>query len=216
MTTLDAQNLLDCLRWRYATKHFDPQRKISAEDFFALEQALVLSPSSCGLQPWKFLIVSDPAIRTRLKAASRGQSQITDASHLVVLAIKTSFGEKEVDDFLTRAAEVRQIPIESLAGYRNMIMNTIIRGLDDSARQTWETCQIYIALGFLLTSAAVLGLDACPMEGIIPAEYDAILGLEAKKLKTIVACALGYRSPHDKYATIPKVRFPAEQVLIHV
>lgn len=216
MTALDPQNLLGRLRWRYATKHFDPHRKISADVWAALEAALVLSPSSYGLQPWKFLVVSDPATRTKLKAASRGQSQITDASHLVVFTIKTNFGEKEVDAFLARVSAVRHIPVESLAAYRGSMVNHVVRGLDEPARREWESWQVYLALGFLLATAALLGIDACPMEGIVPAEYDAILGLEAKNLTTIVTCALGYRSPNDKYASLAKVRFPAEDVIIHV
>jgi nitroreductase len=216
MSAIDQQQLLGQLRWRYATKRFDPARKISAADWATLEAALVLSPSSYGLQPWKFLVVSDPAVRTRLKAASLGQGQITDASHLVVFTIKTNFGEKDVDAFIARVTEVRQNPADALAAYRGMMVGHVVQGMDETTRRGWESLQAYIALGFLLATAAMMEVDACPMEGIMPAEYDKILGLPAKNLTAIVACTLGYRAATDKYAALAKVRYPAEDVIVHV
>src|SRR3954469_15108820 len=97
MKTIDPNQLLEQLNWRYATKQFDPTRKISASDWTTLEEALRLTPSSFGLQPWKFIVVTDPAVRANLRPASWNQTQITDASHLVVLAAKTDFGETEID-----------------------------------------------------------------------------------------------------------------------
>src|ERR1700745_2547762 len=111
--TISSQQLLDRLNWRYATKQFDPNRKINAQDWATLEEALLLTPSSGGLQPWKFIIVTDPALRARLSPASYGQAQITDASHLVVFTAKDNFNEADVDAYLQRTAEVQQIPIES-------------------------------------------------------------------------------------------------------
>ena len=154
-------------------------------------------------------------MRAKLKGASRGQGQITGASHLVVFTVNTNFGEKEISAFIARMCEVRQVSADSLAGYRGM-MTGLVQSMDEPARLVWERCQVYIALGFLLTAAAVLGIDACPMEGIVPAEYDAILGLEAKNLATTVVCTLGYRAATDQYAALPKVRFPAEDVIVHI
>jgi nitroreductase len=216
MNEMNSQNILGRLRWRYATKQFDPHRKISPPDWAALESALVLSPSSYGLQPWKFIVVSDPATRQKLRHVSRDQSQITDASHLVVFAIKTEIGEREVEAYLKYMCEVRHVAMESLARLRGMMVGDIVHGMDEPTRRAWESRQIYIAFGTLLTTAALLGIDACPMEGIIPAEYDAILGLPAQKLATVAACPLGYRSADDKYALLPKVRFPKEDVMIYI
>jgi len=95
--TITSQQLLDRLNWRYATKQFDPTRKINAQDWATLEDALLLTPSSGGLQPWKFIVVTDPAVRAKLLPASYGQSQITNASHLVVFAAKKNFSEADVD-----------------------------------------------------------------------------------------------------------------------
>jgi nitroreductase len=213
---IPSEQLLSQLHWRYATKQFDPNRKISEKDWDALEEALVLSPSSGGLQPWAFFVVSDPAIRQKLMPASYGQAQILDASHLVVLAAKTNFGEADVDVHLKRTAEIRGIPVESLAQFRAMLVGGIVNSMDHSARQAWASRQVTIALGGLLTSAALLGIDACPMEGFEPAKYNEILGLDQKGLTAVVICTLGYRAQTDKYATQPKVRFSKENVIYRV
>ena len=168
------------------------------------------------MQPWKFIVVTDPAVRARLTPASYGQAQINDASHLVVFASKNNFSEADVDAHVRHVAEVRGAPIEALAPLRNMLVGGIVQSQDETARNAWARNQAFIALGNLLTSAALLGIDACPMEGFDRAQYDEILGLKAKGLATAVIATLGYRSPTDQYAAAPKVRFPKEQVFIAV
>ena len=216
MNTIDHNQLVGQLRWRCATKQFDPQRKIRPQDWAALEEALVLTPSSFGLQPWKFVVVNDRATREKLVAASWGQRQVADASHLVVFAVKKQLGEKDIDNYLSRIAEVRGAPRESLASYRDMMVGSLIKGKGDAERMTWATRQVYIALGTFLTSAALLGIDACPMEGFDHAQYDEILGLKAKGYSSAVIATLGYRLPTDKYAAVPKVRFAREQIFLNV
>lgn len=216
MSYISPKQLLTQLNWRYATKQFDPNRKISAEDWATIEEALLLTPSSGGLQPWKFIVVTDPAVRAKLLPASYGQAQITDASHLVVFAGKKNFGEADVDAHLKHLADVQGVPVESLAPFRAMLVGGIVQSLDEGARTAWARNQAYIALGNLLTSAALLGIDACPMEGFDRAQYDEILGLSEKGLTSAVIATVGYRSPSDKYATAPKVRFPKEQIFARV
>ncbi|MHB8519959.1 MAG: NAD(P)H-dependent oxidoreductase [Limisphaerales bacterium] len=200
MSTINADQLLSQLNWRYATKQFDPHRKISAQDWAALEEALRLTPSSGGLQPWKFMVVTDPAMRTKLLPASYGQAQITDASHLVVFTAKKNFSEADVDAFINHTAATRGVSAESLAPFRGMLVGGIVQSLDEPARDAWARNQVYLALGNLLTSAALLGIDACPMEGFDRARYDELLGLKAQGLATAVIAAVGYRLPADKYA----------------
>src|SRR6266446_673216 len=214
--TINSQQLLDRLNWRYATKQFDPNRKISAQDWTALEDALLLTPSSGGLQPWKFIVVTDPAVRTKLSPASYGQPQITNASHLVVFAAKKNFNEADVDAFISRAAATRGVSIESLAPFRDMLVGGIVRAMDEQARDAWARNQAYIALGNLLTSAALLGIDACPMEGFDRAQYDKILGLRDEGYGSAVIATLGYRASTDKNAEAAKVRFPKEQIFTHI
>jgi nitroreductase len=216
MKTIERTHLLEQLNWRYATKQFDPQRKINAQDWATLEDVLQLSPSSGGLQPWKFIVVTDPEVRARLRPASYGQPQITDASHLVVFAAKKDFNEADVDAHIQHTAEVRGVPAATLAPYRDMLVGGIVKSLDDPARAAWARNQTYIALGNLLTSAALLGIDACPMEGFDRAQYDQILGLPAQGLATSVVATLGYRASTDKYADAPKVRFPKDEIIIEV
>lgn len=210
------EELLTQLNWRYATKQFDSQRKIDPKTWAALEESLVLTPSSFGLQPWKFIVVKDPATRERLVPASWGQRQVADASHLVVFAIKSNLGEQDIETYVNRIAEVRGATRESLAGYRDMMVGSLIKSRDDVGRNSWAANQTYIALGNFLTSAAVLGIDACPMEGIEPAKYDEILGLDKKGLHTVVVATAGYRAASDKYAGQKKVRFPKSEVLVEV
>lgn len=216
MKPIDRSQLIDQLNWRYATKQYDPTRKISAADWAALEEVLVLSPSSLGLQPWAFLVVDDPAVRAELMLASYGQPQIVDASHLVVFATKANIDDDHVDAFVRRTADVRSITVESLAGLRTMASRSIVHGMTDAERRVWAVNQTYIALGNLITSAALLGIDATPMEGIEKSRYDDILGLQPRGLTTSVVAALGYRAAGDKYASTPKVRFAREEIVQHV
>jgi nitroreductase len=216
MSAINSKQLLEQLNWRYATKEFDPKRKISAEDWATLEQALLLTPSSGGLQPWKFIIVTDPAVRAKLVPVSYGQEKVSMASHLVVFAAKNNFNEADVDAHLNNVAKTQGVPIEALAPLRGMLVGGIVKSMDETARNAWARNQTYIALGNLLTSAALLGIDACPMEGFDRAQYDEILGLKAKGLASAVIATLGYRSATDKYASASKVRFPKEQIFVQV
>jgi len=208
--------LLTQLRWRYATKQFDPARKISPADWQTLEESLVLTPSSFGLQPWRFIVVTDPATKEKLVPASWDQRQVADASHVIAFAIKKNLGPVDVDRYLGRIADVRGVTRESLNGFREVLLDFLAQPAAQFDPQHWASRQAYIALGNLLTSAALLGIDTCPMEGIEPAKYDEILGLAGKGYQTVVAAAVGYRSAGDKYATLPKVRFAPEEIITHV
>jgi nitroreductase len=208
--------LLNQLRWRYATKQFDPARRISDKDWRTLEESLVLTPSSFGLQPWRFIVVTDPATKEKLVPASWDQRQVADASHVVVFAVRKDLGAPEVDRYLSRIAQVRGVSSESLDGFRDVLLGFLAQPADQFNAGNWATRQAYIALGNFLTSAALLGIDTCPMEGIVPAQYDEILGLQAQGYQTVVVAAAGYRAATDKYATLPKVRFAPEEVITHV
>jgi nitroreductase len=212
---LSPEEILDSLNFRYATKAFDRSKKIPANVWQSLQSSLVLTPSSFGLQPWKFMIISSPEIREKLKAASWGQPQLTDASHLVVFTVRTDLTQVDIDEWIHRLSEVQGTPVENLAPLAGMI-SSFTGSMDVATRQAWNTRQAYIALGQLMTSAAFLGIDSCPLEGISPADYDAVLGLKDSGYATAVACALGYRSPDDKYASMPKARFPASRVITEV
>lgn len=216
MNTIDPQALIAHLRWRYAVKRFDPARTIAADDWRALEEALVLTPSSYGLQPWKFFVISDQPLKDKLVPISWNQKQLADCSHVVVLAIKKDLAAADIDRYLARMAEVRGIAVEQLAGFRKLLISSFSPPPADFNVNEWAVRQVYIALGNFMTAAAVLGIDTCPMEGIEPAKYDELLGLGAKGYATAVVCVAGYRAADDKYAALPKVRFKHEDVIEHL
>jgi len=218
MTTKPISNdtLLNQLRWRYATKQFDASRKISEVDWRTLEESLVLAPSSFGLQPWRFIVVTDQATKENLVPVSWGQRQVADASHVVVFAIRKNLARADVDRYLARMAEVRGVSSESLNGFRDVLVGFLEQPAAKFNADNWAARQVYIALGQFMTSAALLGIDTCPMEGIEPARYDEILGLGAEGYQTVVACPAGYRAAGDKYAALPKVRFASDEVITHV
>lgn len=214
-TPISATTLLQQLSWRYATKKFDAERKIPAETWAALEEALVLSPSSFGLQPWRFIVVKTPETRKALQEASWNQTQVVDASHLVVLASKNDVSEEYVGDFLSLVAETGSMDLALLDTYRGMILQFVSHLSKAGKIPDWTTKQSYIALGFLLSSAALLGIDACPLEGINPQKYDELLNLSSQGYSTRVACALGYRATDDKAANLQKVRFAKDRCITY-
>jgi nitroreductase len=211
MIPIPTDRLIEHLRWRYATREFDAEKKIPTEIWGALEESLRLAPSSFGLQPWKFLVVADPAIREKLKAISWEQDKVMTASHLVVFAVKKQNTPEDVDAFIADLAETRGLPAGSpaLASRREGILEYSAQG---SALE-WNARQAYIALGTFLTSAALLGVDTCAIEGMEPERYDEILGLASQNLATVVACVAGYRAQDDRHALLPKVRFKKERVI---
>ena len=208
-----SQQLLNALEWRYATKVFDATKTIPTEVWSALEKTLVLTPSSYGLQPYHFLIVQDAAKRAALLPNSWGQKQVVDCSHFVVFTARTEMQEADVDKLIQRTLATRKLPAGALDAYRGMMLGDIVNGPRGKTAHEWAARQCYIALGNLMTAAAVLGVDACPMEGINPPEYDKILGLNGTGYKTVVACALGYRATSDKYASLAKIRYETAELV---
>ncbi|MDP0500566.1 MAG: NAD(P)H-dependent oxidoreductase [Verrucomicrobiota bacterium JB022] len=215
-TLVSPAELIDSLNWRYATKLFDTERPLEPELVSQIEEVLTLSASSGGLQPWKFVLVSDHETKQKLQAAAYGQVQVGTASHVVVFAARKHYTAKDVDEVIANIAETRNIPVESLEAFRGMLVGGIVEAMDEPTRQTWAAKQTYIALGNLLTSAAVLGIDASPMEGFSVPEFNEILGLDALDLTATVIAPIGYRSADDKYAAYAKARLPKEKLIIRV
>ena len=215
MTTISPDQLDSALAWRYATKVFDPARKIPAEVWAALERSLVATPSSYGLQPWKFLVITDPALRAKLRPVSWNQAQVTDCSHHVLFLGRTEMREADVQRLIDAISSTRGVPAASLDGYRGMMVKDVVYGPRGTIAAEWAARQCYIALGQFMLVCAQLGVDACPMEGFDPAKYDEILGLAGTGYRAVVACPVGYRLAGDKYAELKKVRFPASQVIEH-
>jgi nitroreductase len=213
--TLTSADLIKQLNWRYATKKFDTARKIDDQTFATLEQAVRLAASSYGLQPWKFVVVTDPAVKSKLPAASYNQPQPADCSHLVVISRIATLDEAYLDHYVELTGQVRSLTSEKKQAFKDM-MAGFIKKTPEAEKAVWSAKQCYIALGFLLSAAAMLGVDACPMEGFDKDAYDKILDLPAKGCNSMVLCALGYRSPDDAYADLAKVRFPASETVLRI
>jgi nitroreductase len=215
MTTATRPQLIDALEWRYATKAFDAQRRLDDAVWNTLERALQLTPSSYGLQPWKFVVVTSPELKAALRPHAWNQSQITDCSHLVVLLAKREITKADITKLLDATAAERGLSVESLAGYGSMMEGDLINGPRREKIGDWAANQVYIALGNLMTAAALLGVDTCSIEGFVPAEFDRILNLNDSPYRSAVVCAVGYRSEQDTYAALPKVRFPLADIIEH-
>ena len=202
---------LEALGWRYATKQFDPDKVVSDEQLFKLKESVRLAPSSFGLQPWHFVIVTNPDLKKKLVEASWGQAQVQDASHVFVICRKEDLTTEDIDAFVADTARERGQNVEDLQGLRTVMVNFVER-MDSSAKLDWMSRQIYIALSSLMTVAAYEGIDACPMEGILPEKYTEILGLKELGVVPIVACPVGFRAEDDKYASLAKIRHSEEKV----
>jgi nitroreductase len=213
---LSPSEILQQLQWRYATKKFDPAKKIPDDVWSVLEKSLVLAPSSFGLQPWKFLVVRNPDVRKTLVDHAWGQTQVVDASHLIVFAAKNGVNSEDVDRHLTHMAEVQGVPVENLQGFGNMVKGFLDNPPFPLNRDEWATRQVYIALAQFLVSAAMLGVDTCPMEGFIPAKFNDVLGLTEQNYSAVVLCTAGYRAEDDKHADRAKVRYPQDRVIDYV
>ncbi|MCJ8211723.1 NAD(P)H-dependent oxidoreductase [Mucilaginibacter sp. RS28] len=208
-------SLLDKLQWRYATKKFDATKKIPADKLEELLADVRLAPSSLGLQHYRIVVVSNPEVRAKLREAAYGQSQITDASHLIVFAAETNIDETYVQKRIDEVVNTRQTSYESVEGYKQMMLGAVSR-LSDEQRLIWAQKQAYIALGILTAAASELGIDNCPMEGFSAEQFDEILGLKEKGLTASVIATIGYRADDDPYSAYAKVRKEESELFIHI
>ena len=207
---LDGATLLQVLNARYAAKKFDSTRTIDDQTWNTLEEALVLSPSSYGLQPWKFIVITDPDLKEQLAPHAWNQPQITSCSHLVVFCARRELDGDDVEKLMNATASARGLAATDLHGYASMI-GSAISNLSKDDLLNWNKRQVYLALDQFLLSCALLGVDACPMEGFSGDKFDELLGL-SDVTATVIATA-GYRAPDDKYGELAKVRYAKDDVL---
>ncbi|RKR81167.1 nitroreductase [Mucilaginibacter gracilis] len=208
-------SLLKNLNWRYATKKFDHTKKLSAEQLDDLLTAIQLAPSSLGLQQYRVLVIEDADTREKLREAAFGQQQITEASQLIVFAAETNMDEEFGEKYIDLIAKTREIGREHLGGFEQMVLNAVNSRSEDE-KIVWAHKQAYIGLGFLLSAAAAIGIDACPMEGFLAGKFDEILGLKEKGLTSSVIATIGFRAHDDHYAQLQKVRRPKSDMFIHI
>jgi nitroreductase len=210
-----AKDIIKALNWRYATKTFDKDKKLSDEQFDGLMEAARLAPSSFGLEPWRFIVVKSPDLRAKFRRVAWDQPQITDASHLVVIAGAKAVDDAFVDAFVARTAKSRGVPVEALKAYGENMKGSL-KGRTSEDIKAWAARQAYIPLGIMLESAALQGIDACPMEGFDHAKADELLGLDALGVQSLAVIALGYRANEEEAKKYSKVRLPKSEVVVEM
>ena len=206
-------NILNDLKWRYATKKFDSSKKISQDDIDSILKAFNLTASSYGLQPVKLVVLQDELKQEELVNFSMMQQQVKDASHVLVFCIDTEINEEKITEYFNLVKEIRNTPDNILDPFKKFLIADFKLKTQEEI-EAWAKNQAYLAMGNLLTICAMLKIDSCPMEGFNPEKFDEILGLDKLKLKSVLVMPIGYRSEEDFMASLKKVRKPIEDMII--
>ena len=208
-------NTIESLQWRYATKKFDATKKLSNTQINTLKEAFNLTATSYGLQPIKLVVIQNKKIQEKLVSASWNQQQIIQASHVLVICIQEDFTSKAVENYFDLVKKTRNTPDEVLSSFRSFLVAEIDKKTPEELN-IWNKNQAYLALGNLLTVCAVEQIDACPMEGFIPEQYDEILGLKAHGLTSTLVLPVGFRADEDAMQELAKVRKKLEDSIIEI
>ena len=206
-------NTIEQLKWRYATKKFNPSKKLSKAKLTILLEAFNLTATSFGLQTLKLVVVENKTLREPLVAATYNQQQVLQASHLLIICIQDNIKSTDIINYYNNIKHIRNTPETILKPYREDLKN-MMQNMSVTERQQWSTNQAYIALGNLMTVCAIEGIDSCPMEGFIATEYDKFLKLNQKGLKSVLLLPVGYRADDDLFSTLKKVRKPIDETVI--
>jgi nitroreductase len=204
-------SLVNILNWRYAVKKFNSEKSISEEQVTDILKGMNLAPSSLGIQPYEFIVVNNKDLQKTLQEHSYNQSQVGDASHVIVIAARKDISQHYIDDFISRTATIRKITTEDLEGYKKMIMG-FVKGKDEQEILQWSQKQSYLVLGVLMALCADMHIDSCPMEGFNPEKYNELLGLNEKNLHATLLIPIGYRAEDDEYAKLKKTRHHLDEI----
>jgi len=206
---------IEALKWRYATKRFDPTRSLSHVEVDKLKQAFNLTATSYGLQPLKLVVIHNKKLQEKLREYSFGQQQVSSASHVLVICIEKEVGKQFIENYFEHVRDIRNTPENILTPHKNSLVEDFERKHIDDIR-TWATHQAYLVLGSLLTVCAVEGIDSCPMEGFLPEKYDEVLELDKYNLKSVLVLPVGFRAQEDFFADLKKVRRPIKEMVIEI
>lgn len=208
-------NIINSLEWRYATKKFDPTKKLSNQQIETLKKAFSLTATSFGLQPLKLIIIQNKELQEKLIEHSYFQRQVADASHLLVLCIKNDTTTEDINAYFDLEKQIRKTSEEVISNFRNQLID-MFKNKSIEEKQLSAKYQAYITLGNLMTVCAVEKIDACPMEGFIPSKIDELLNLSALNLKSILLLPVGFRAEDDVMNGLLKVRKPLSETIIEI
>ncbi|MFK7767198.1 MAG: NAD(P)H-dependent oxidoreductase [Mariniblastus sp.] len=208
-------DILDSLRWRYATKKFDPTKTLSEDQVNSVLDAGNLTATSYGLQPFKFVVLHNKELQEKLVTSSYGQRQVADASHVIVIATRSDVDDDYISRYVDLMESERGLDGGTLDQYK-AVMTGAISGMSAEQMQAWATKQAYIALGTMMAACGALEIDACPMEGFVSPEYNEILDLGKLNLSAAVVLPIGFRAQDDKNSQAKKVRQPMDQIVVRI
>lgn len=207
--------IIEKLKWRYAVKNFNADKKLSEEKIATLKESFNLTATSYGLQPLKMLVVSNPEVIKEMVPMSMNQAQVGNASHILVICTETKIDKKYIKDYFNLVEEIRSTPRKILDPFQEYLITSFSEKSTDDIN-VWMQKQAYLALGNLLTVCAVEDIDACPIEGFNPSEYNTYFKLKEKGLASVLVLAVGYRSEEDIFSGFKKVRRGVEEVIINI
>lgn len=208
-------NIINSLEWRYATKKFDPSKKLTTQQIETLKKAFNLTPTSFGLQPIKMIVIENKELQEEFVKYCYYQRQVADASHLLVLCIENDTTTEDVNAYFDLEKEIRGTSEEVISKFRNQLVE-MYKNQTLEEKQLSATYQTYIVLGNLMTVCAVEKIDNCPMEGFMPKKIDELLNLPAQNLKSVLLLPVGYRADDDLMSTMKKVRKPISETVIEI
>lgn len=208
-------NIVESLNWRYATKKFDKNKKLTNNQINSLKEAFNLTATSFGLQTINLIVITNEAVKASLVEHTYYQNQVQEASHLLVLCIKDDISDEDVNSYFDNITRIRNTPESILEPFRKNLLKTM-REKSVEERQLWSKNQAYIALGNLMTVCAIEKIDACPMEGFVSKKYDDILNLKEKALKSVLLLPVGIRAEDDMFATFKKVRKSLDETILEI
>lgn len=208
--------LLDTLEWRYATKKYDPTKKVAQEDLDKILEAARMAPSSSGLQQFRVIVITNQELKEKIVPVAWGQQIVADSSHLLVFAGWDRYTDERIDKTFDKMNTLRGLPLDTTDEYKNRLKGQLA-SFTEEQQAAHAAKQAYIAFGLAIAQAAELGVDATPMEGFSNAKLDELLGLDKLGLKSAVMLPLGYRmEEQDWLLKLKKFRLPKEEFLIEL
>ena len=207
--------VIEALKWRYATKKFDPTRILSTSKIAIIKNAFNLTATSFGLQPVRLVIISNKDQQAELVPLSMNQKQVGDASHVLIFCIEKQVDEQYVKAYFDRVKDIRNTPEDIIKPFKNYLLDHF-KNASSEDNDLWASKQAYLAMGNLLTVCGLEEIDACPMEGFSPEGYDDFLGLTARGLQSVLVMPIGYRAEDDMFSTMKKVRKSLDNTVLEL